>query len=353
MWPERSGQECAAGCAGGGAASDGLVLVRGRLEGTLHPNGYLRLTRERRTPRLRRRAGGLLAALVLLLAALVLLLLAGCSASGPHGSGAPASGAGPADRQYVSFTSYPGWIQRSIPPAKFNFAPWTIISDFGLWPTKTGGIAVGDMGSLANIRPAVSAAHQAGKMIIMAVGEQGQGADFAGGAAPRYRARLIRNIVSYVSKYDFDGVNVDWEEEVPQNRADYVALIKGLRSALNAAFPGRHPYLSADVDVGQIPPGIAAQIAPYVSSINMETFQDSGVSSTLAYTRAGIPASKLLLGIGVSSGYYDSTTARVAAKVRYVEQHGLKGTILWQPGALNTYKTDPRLIPLLQMVHGR
>jgi hypothetical protein len=313
----------------------------------LRPNGHVRLARERLTPRLGRQAGGLIAAIAL-------LLLAGCSsASGLHGSGAPSPGAGPADRQYVSFTSYPGWIQHSIPPAKFNFAPWTIISDFGLWPTKTGGIAVGDMGSLANIPPVVSAARKARKMIIMAVGEQGQGADFAAGAAPQFRARLIRNIVSYVSKYGFDGVDVDWEEKVPQNRADYVALVKGLRSALNAAFPGRHMYLSADVDVGQIPPGIAAQIAPYVDSINMETFQDTGVSSALAYTRAGIPASKLLLGIGVSSGYYDSTPARVAAKVRYVEQHGLKGTILWQPGALKTYRTDPRLTPLLQMVHGR
>ena len=282
-----------------------------------------------------------------------LLLLAGCGRQLAAWFRSPFARHWARGRQYVSFTSYPGWIQRSIPPAKFDFAPWTIISDFGLWPTKTGGIAVGDMGSLAYIPPAVSAAHKAGKMIIMAVGEQGQGADFAAGAAPQFRARLIRHIVSYVSRYDFDGVDIDWEEEVPQNQADYVALVKGLRSALNTAFPGRHLYLSADVDVGQIPPGIAAQIAPYVNSINMETFQDTGVSSTLAYTRAGIPASKLLLGIGVSSGYYDSTAARVAAKVRYVEEHGLKGTILWQPGALKTYKTDPRLIPLLQMLHGR
>ena len=77
------------------------------------------------------------------------------------------------------------------------------------------------------------------------------------------------------------------------------------------------------------------------------------MSSVAAYTQAGIPASKLLLGIGVSSGYYDSTRARVAAKVHYVENHGLKGTLLWQPGDLNTYRTDPRLIPLRQMVRSR
>jgi len=82
----------------------------------------------------------------------------------------------------------------------------------------------------------------------------------------------------------------------------------------------------------------------------METFQNNGVSSAIAYTSAGIPAGKLLMGIGVAGGYYDTSESRVAAKVRYVETHGLGGTLLWQPGNLNTYLTDPRLIPLEQML---
>lgn len=313
----------------------------------MRSGGFERLAHVRQKPGRRVWACGLVAAVALLLAA-------GCSSGSSASSSSPGSAGqpGPADRKYVSFTSYPGWIQASIPPDKFNYAPYTIISDFGLWPTMTGGIAVGDMRSLSNIPPVVADAHKAGKTIIMAIGEQGQGPTFAGGASPQYRGTLIKNIVSYVSSYGFDGVDVDWEEDVPQNQTDYVALIKGLRSAFNAAFPGRHMYISSDIDPGQIPPQIAAQIAPYVDSLNMLTFQNDGVSSTDAYTQAGIPASKLLLGIGVASGYYDTTEAQVAAKVKYVEDHGLQGTILWQPGALNTYRTDPRLTPLLQMVHG-
>ena len=65
------------------------------------------------------------------------------------------------------------------------------------------------------------------------------------------------------------------------------------------------------------------------------------MSSAVAYTRAGIPASKLLMGIGVAPGYYDTSEAHVAAKVRYVEEHGLAGTLLWQPGNLKTDQTDP------------
>lgn len=312
---------------------------------------------ERRKSRLSRRASALMATVTL-------LLLAGCG--GGHGAqgnanNPPGTHASPGrtntsptpaspGRRYISFTSYPGWIQARIPPGKFDFTPWSIINDFGLWPTKTGGIAVGDMESLSYIPPAVAAAHKAGRMIIMAVGEQGLGASFAAGASPQNRAKLISNIVSYVSRYHFDGVDIDWEEEVPQNQADYVALIKNLRAALDRAFPGRQMFLSTDVNTGQVPPDIAAQVAPYVNSLNLETFQNNGVSSVAAYRGVGIPVSKLLLGIGVANGYYDTSEARVAAKVSYVESHGLEGTLLWQPGNLEPYRTDPRLGPLRQML---
>jgi Glycosyl hydrolases family 18 len=304
-----------------------------------------------------------------LLVAVALTVLAACS-SGSHQSQAQGGASSPAQggasspahgrasspaaartpRQYISFTSYPGWIQGSIPPGKFNYAPWTVISDFGLWPTATGGIAVGDMRSLSNIPAVVAAAHKAGKKVIMALGEQGLGPAFASAASPRYQPTLITSITNYLAKYGFDGVDIDWEEDVPQNEASYVSLIKNLRATFQREFPNP-VFLSADVDTGQVPPGIAAQIAPYVNTLNMETFQDNGISSAVAYTSAGIPASKLLMGIGVAGGYYDTSESRVAAKVRYVEAHGLGGTLLWQPGNLNTDLTDPRLIPLEQMLH--
>lgn len=304
---------------------------------------------ERRRAHLARGAGTFMATVTL-------LLLLGCGAgSGAYNSpgtqtspGQVSTSPSAAAHRYISFTSYPGWIQTSIPPSKFNFAPWTIINDFGLWPTPTGGIAVGDMGFLSYIPPAVAAAHKAGRMIIMAVGEQGVGAKFVGAASPRYQARFITSITNYLAKYHFDGVDIDWEEDVPQNAANYVSLIKNLRGALNRGFP-RHMFLSADVNTGQIPPHIAAQIAPYIDTLNLETFKNNGISSVAAYARAGIPASKMLLGIGVANGYYDINQARVAAKVNYVETHGLAGTLLWQPANLRTQQTDPRLTPLLHM----
>jgi hypothetical protein len=322
----------------------------------LHSTGNARRARGR--SRTLSRAGALLGAAAV-------LVLAGCGGSAGSQGAQPAQPApgrtsapgSPAPQthgsRYISFTSYPGWIQASIPPGKFNFAPWTVISDFGLWPTRTGGIAVGDMQSLSYIPRAVAAAHRAGKTIIMAVGEEGLGPNFAAGASPGNRSRLISSIITDVRKYHFDGVDIDWEEEVPQNQADYVALLADLRPALDKAFPGRNMFLSTDVNTGQIPPDIAARVAPYVDTVNVESFRNNGASSIAAYIRAGIPAGKLLLGIGVAHGYYDTTESRVAAKVKYVEQHGLKGTLLWQPGNLHSDRTDQRLIPLRQMLRIR
>jgi hypothetical protein len=310
-----------------------------------------RSTRAVRLPLCHRLAHGRRAYTILALFALV--TLAGCGTGANQASSrahaAPNTTSSPSRRSYISFTSYPGWIQGRIPPSTFNFAPWTIVSDFGLWPASTGGVAVGDMGSVSKIPAVVAAAHKAGEKVIMAVGEQGLGSVFAGAASPKHQARFITGITNYIAKYHFDGVDIDWEEDVPQNEQEYVSLMKNLRATFDREFP--HPvFLSADVDVGQVPPTIAAKIAPYVNTLNMETFQNNGVSSAVAYTKAGIPASKLLMGIGIAKGYYDTTEAQVAAKVRYVQQHGLGGTVLWQPGNLHNDRTDPRLTPLRQMI---
>ena len=81
------------------------------------------------------------------------------------------------------------------------------------------------MDSLSYIPPAVEAAHKAGRKMIMAVGEQGLGSVFASAASPRYQATLITSITHDLAKYGFDGVDVDWEEDVPQNEASYVSLM--------------------------------------------------------------------------------------------------------------------------------
>lgn len=266
------------------------------------------------------------------------------------GAGAPVTPPPVSGGKYVSIAAYPGWIQNSITPDKLDYSPWTAIDDFGLWPSSTGEVATADMENLSYIAPAVSAAHKANKQILMCFGGEGAGPAFVAAAQPQYRTKLINNIVAAVKQYGFDGVDIDWEESVPANQANYIALVKELSTALNQAFPSNHKNLSIDVDNDQIPPSIATQLASSVDTVNIMSYWDDGLADFNGYVQAGVPANKLLIGLGVSSGYADSTAAKVAAKVDLVKSKGAKGTFLWQIGDLNTYKTDPRLDPLRQMV---
>jgi SAM-dependent methyltransferase len=273
-------------------------------------------------------------------------------ASGGTGGGKPGGSTGGASPgyRYASIMEYPGWVQNHLAPNQIDYSPYTAIDHFGLWPTTTGGIAVGDMQSLSHLAPAVAAAHAHHRQIYMSVGEVRQGTDFAGAARPQYRQKFIDNIVSYVKKYNYDGVDIDWEEHVPDNQAEYITLLRGLRGALDQAFPGQHKVLGCDVDTGQIPPVIAAQVASSVDYMAMMAYWDTGASSFKAYRKAGIPASKLVLGIGLSAEYYDTTEARVQAKVKLMKSDGMEGLLGWQIGDLHGTNSDPRLDPLRALV---
>jgi chitinase len=121
----------------------------------------------------------------------------------------------------------------------------------------------------------------------------------------------------------FDGFDVDWEFPTqPQDRVNFVALLKEFRKQLDAAGPGH--VLSAALPAGQQNfslidlPGAAKQ----VDFVNLETFDYSGpfnnhtgfvaplfqtpfdpsptfnVDFTVrSYLSAGVPASKILMGI--------------------------------------------------------
>jgi hypothetical protein len=247
----------------------------------------------------------------------------------------------PAPGSHISEIYYPGWVQNNLAPSAIDYTPWTHIMHFGFDPTATGGIALADMQNASYPAAAVSAAHAAGKQIILCIGEQGVGAQFVGATSPGYINGFAANIVATMRQYGYDGVDIDWEEQVTQT--PYVSLLQTLRADLNAVRPG--VWLSIDVDTGQHPPATVAAANPYVTMVNDMTYWDSGITEQNAYIAAGIPASKLTLGIGFSAGYFDQTQSAVQTKVNAVAANGYAGTMAWFMGDL-TSQSDPRLIPL-------
>ncbi|KAL7746055.1 hypothetical protein RI367_008636 [Sorochytrium milnesiophthora] len=152
-------------------------------------------------------------------------------------------------------------------------------------------------------------------------------------ASSNNRKMFAQSAISFMRKYGFDGIDIDWEFPTeadrggkPEDRANLVLLMKDLREAFN-----RTPEKFLLTIAG--PPGAwrvqqqydFAGISRYVDWVNMMAYDFHGswdvtsllphtavqdVSSTLsAYLNAGVPASKLVMGLALYGHGYTAKSA--------------------------------------------
>ncbi|MCD1262034.1 fibronectin type III domain-containing protein [Paenibacillus athensensis] len=154
------------------------------------------------------------------------------------------------------------------------------------------------------------------------------------------RTTFANSAVNFLRKYQFDGVDLDWEYPVSgglagnsyraADKANYVLLLQAIRSALNTAGSQDGKYYYLTIAAGAGPTYVAnnqlSQIASTVDWINIMTYDfhgswdpKSGQNAPLYYDpadpnpdptnfnvdhavtnmlNAGVPASKLVLGLG-------------------------------------------------------
>ena len=161
---------------------------------------------------------------------------------------------------------------------------------------------------------------------------EGHAADFALAAQPQNRPAFVASCIDTFirghlpSATDaapsahpdlFDGIDLDWEYPHPEDAANYIALLTELRRAMDAVRPG----LRLSVAVGPAPqmyPGVdISAVAGTVDQIGIMNYDYSGPwspntgflaplfstggdsvdASIRAYIAAGVPPSKLLMGI--------------------------------------------------------
>ncbi|GAB3412073.1 glycosyl hydrolase family 18 protein [Massilia agilis] len=83
----------------------------------------------------------------------------------------------------------------------------------------------------------VMRAHQVGTKALIMLGGENENAAFHASCLPGVRATFVKNLVDYMVKHDYDGIDVDWEgidSKDTENQALLEALIKDLRLEANA-----------------------------------------------------------------------------------------------------------------------
>ncbi len=128
---------------------------------------------------------------------------------------------------------YASWNSGKLPYNEIEYSNLTdIIVAFGT-PNSDGSLSF-DSG--IPFPQLVSAAHSAGVKVLISLGGASSGASFASATGDSaLRAVLISNIVNFLEKNNYDGVDIDWETPSNATQADNLdSLVEDMRSAFDS-----------------------------------------------------------------------------------------------------------------------
>jgi spore germination protein YaaH len=182
----------------------------------------------------------------------------------------------------------------------------------------------------------IAAAHASGTRVVLSVSRFAWSPSQTEAARsllerPAHRAQLIRELVAEVEMRGIDGVNLDFEPIPRGQRANFTALVRGLRAALDASRPGYQLtydstgyYSSYDI-AALTRPGAADAVyimgyhyAGTWSRIAGSNAPMGGsrydVVDTVAAFRKLIPASRIILGVPLYGHAWPTATGALHAR---------------------------------------
>ncbi|HKI46440.1 MAG TPA: glycosyl hydrolase family 18 protein, partial [Balneolales bacterium] len=236
-----------------------------------------------------------------------------------------------------------------LPTDAIDWSAFTQMDYFALNAKSDGSLST--IAAYQNFSPdrltsIVTAAHTAGKPILFTVGGWGNHDAFASAISSSNRTAFINNLISVMTKWNFDGIDIDMEPINSGDVSNYTAFIKQLYNALQQH---KTPVLSKPMltCATSWQPAMFAQLQSYFDEINLMTYDMSGAwqgwvtwhnapvydgSITFpgsskkvpsidddinSYTAAGVDAKKLGIGIDfygyVWSGGTGTSTGGVTA----------------------------------------
>lgn len=167
---------------------------------------------------------------------------------------------------------YAGWNQSYLPASNVDFTAVSHVIHFSIVPNPDGTLDAAVNGvTPARSADVVSRAHAAGTKVLISVGGANSQAEFQGATTSAHRAAFISRLVSFLSTYGYDGVDLDWEPLDASDAAQYTNLVNELRTSLNG-FP--QPRLLTAAVASQ--PALFARLQNQFDQINLMTYDLSG-----------------------------------------------------------------------------
>ncbi len=127
---------------------------------------------------------------------------------------------------------YASWNAANLPYDKVEYSNLThIIVAFGT-PNSNGSLS---LESGIPFQQLVSSAHSAGVKVLLSLGGAGSGASFSSATKDSsLRATLIANVINFLQKNDYDGVDIDWETPSSSTETSQLtSLIQETRAAFS------------------------------------------------------------------------------------------------------------------------
>ena len=169
-----------------------------------------------------------------------------------------------------------------MPATNIDYTSLTHIIHFSVVPNSDGTLdSNANTISSANSQAVVSAAHAAGRKVVICVGGGGTESLFQSATSVANLTNFINNLTNFVATRGYDGVDIDWEPLPSSDAQQYTNFVNGLRVALN----GFSQPMLLTAAVGAYPPYGDSATAEYVmfaglqkqlDQINVMTYDLSG-----------------------------------------------------------------------------
>jgi len=162
----------------------------------------------------------------------------------------------------------------TIAPASIDYNSITELMWFSIAPNTSGAGTLVDgpneTGAISDTSAVVTAVHNAGKKVLITIGGQGSETAFDTTFSDGHTSTLVSNIVSFVSTYGLDGVDLDDEPIQESDKTAFDSFVTSLRSSL----PSGKLLTVAPPDYKPI--DMFTAVASDFDQINVQTYDISG-----------------------------------------------------------------------------